>query len=151
MLHFFFYQLAEELTRDFILEGWLKKMGPRNEPFKKRFFTLDKRKLMYLEEPLVNVTCTQIYMYIWTHLSWRRIWPFTSPLLLSLFLATLVASVYDWNRRSCLSLLMVLLQASFGQRLFLLPPGVHDIAIFACLLLFILFQPFPPSWNILHL
>lgn len=44
--------LAEELTRDFILEGWLKKMGPRNEPFKKRFFTLDKRKLMYLEEPL---------------------------------------------------------------------------------------------------
>lgn len=58
-----FFQLAEELTRDFILEGWLKKMGPRNEPFKKRFFTLDKRKLMYLEEPLVNVTCTQIYMY----------------------------------------------------------------------------------------
>ena len=67
----FFYQLAEELTRDFILEGWLKKMGPRNEPFKKRFFTLDKRKLMYLEEPLVNVTCTQInmYWYIWAHLS----------------------------------------------------------------------------------
>lgn len=30
-------------------------MGPRNEPFKKRFFTLDKRKLMYLEEPLVNL------------------------------------------------------------------------------------------------
>lgn len=30
-------------------------MGPRNEPFKKRFFTLDKRKLMYLEEPLVNI------------------------------------------------------------------------------------------------
>ena len=80
-----FFQLAEELTRDFILEGWLKKMGPRNEPFKKRFFTLDKRKLMYLEEPLVNVTCTQIYMYIWTHLSWRRIGPFTSPLQLSLF------------------------------------------------------------------
>lgn len=49
------FQLAEELTRDFILEGWLKKMGPRNEPFKKRFFTLDKRKLMYLEEPLVNI------------------------------------------------------------------------------------------------
>ncbi|KAK3090646.1 hypothetical protein FSP39_013373 [Pinctada imbricata] len=45
-------ELAEELTRDFILEGWLSKMGPRNEPFKKRWFTLDKRKLMYLEEPL---------------------------------------------------------------------------------------------------
>ena len=106
---------------------------------------------MYLEEPLVNVTCTQIYMYIWTHLSLRRIGPFTSPLQLCLFLATLVASVCHWNQRSCLSLSMVLLQVSFGQRLFLLPSGVHDMAIFACLLLSILFQPFPPSWKILHL
>ncbi|XP_071105945.1 arf-GAP with dual PH domain-containing protein 1-like [Haliotis cracherodii] len=44
--------LAEDLTRDFMLEGWLYKMGPRNEPFKRRWFTLDKRKLMYYEDPL---------------------------------------------------------------------------------------------------
>ncbi|XP_041363834.1 arf-GAP with dual PH domain-containing protein 1-like isoform X2 [Gigantopelta aegis] len=45
-------QLAEDLTKDFLLEGWLYKMGPRNEPFKRRWFILDKRKLMYFEEPL---------------------------------------------------------------------------------------------------
>ncbi|KAL8558388.1 hypothetical protein ACOMHN_019797 [Nucella lapillus] len=46
------HQLAEDLTKDFIVEGWLSKMGPKNEPFKRRWFTLDRRKLMYFEEPL---------------------------------------------------------------------------------------------------
>ncbi|RUS89806.1 hypothetical protein EGW08_002418 [Elysia chlorotica] len=45
-------QLAEDLTKDFLMEGWLYKMGPKSEPFRKRWFTLDRRKLMYLEEPL---------------------------------------------------------------------------------------------------
>jgi hypothetical protein len=27
-------------------------MGPKNEPFRRRWFTLDRRKLMYFEEPL---------------------------------------------------------------------------------------------------
>ncbi|KAJ8318624.1 hypothetical protein KUTeg_003715, partial [Tegillarca granosa] len=45
-------ELAEDITRDFLLEGWLCKMGPNKEPFRKRWFTLDRRKLMYLEDPL---------------------------------------------------------------------------------------------------
>lgn len=45
-------QLAEDLTKDFAMEGWLSKMGPKNEPFRRRWFTLDRRKLMYFEEPL---------------------------------------------------------------------------------------------------
>ncbi|XP_005093005.1 arf-GAP with dual PH domain-containing protein 1 isoform X2 [Aplysia californica] len=45
-------QLAEDLTKDFLLEGWLHKMGPKNEPFRRRWFTLDRRKLMYFEEQL---------------------------------------------------------------------------------------------------
>ncbi|CAL1530719.1 unnamed protein product [Lymnaea stagnalis] len=45
-------QLAEDLTKDFLMEGWLSKMGPKNEPFRRRWFTLDRRKLMYFEEPL---------------------------------------------------------------------------------------------------
>lgn len=36
------------------MEGWLSKMGPKNEPFRRRWFTLDRRKLMYFEEPLVS-------------------------------------------------------------------------------------------------
>ncbi|ESO93331.1 hypothetical protein LOTGIDRAFT_119478 [Lottia gigantea] len=45
-------KLTDDLTRDFTLEGWLCKMGPRHEPFKRRWFTLDKRKLSYFEDPL---------------------------------------------------------------------------------------------------
>ncbi|OWF35241.1 arf-GAP with dual PH domain-containing protein 1-like [Mizuhopecten yessoensis] len=44
--------LAEDLTQDFIMEGYLSKMGPKNQPFKKRWFSLDKRKLMYYEDKL---------------------------------------------------------------------------------------------------
>ncbi|KAL5018750.1 hypothetical protein ScPMuIL_004472 [Solemya velum] len=44
--------LTEDLTRDFLIEGWMYKCGPRNEPYRKRWFTLDRRKLMYLEDPL---------------------------------------------------------------------------------------------------
>ncbi|XP_069124761.1 arf-GAP with dual PH domain-containing protein 1-like [Argopecten irradians] len=44
--------LAEDLTNDFLIEGYLSKMGPRNEPFRKRWFSLDKRKLMYYEDKL---------------------------------------------------------------------------------------------------
>ena len=51
-------QLADGLTNDFTLEGWLQKMGPgKNDGFKKRWFTLDNRKLMYPEDPLVSVDC----------------------------------------------------------------------------------------------
>lgn len=42
------------LTKDFVHEGWLWKTGPKpTDAYKKRWFTLDQRKLMYHEEPLV--------------------------------------------------------------------------------------------------
>lgn len=45
--------LAEHLTHDFAREGWLYKTGPRKtDAYKKRWFTLDDRKLMYHEDPL---------------------------------------------------------------------------------------------------
>lgn len=41
------------LTEDFAKEGWLWKTGPRtSDGFKKRWFTLDNRKLMYHDEPM---------------------------------------------------------------------------------------------------
>lgn len=45
--------LIEYLSSDFTKEGWLWKTGPRtSDGFKKRWFTLDGRKLMYHDEPL---------------------------------------------------------------------------------------------------
>lgn len=45
--------LVDRLTQDFAKEGWLWKTGPRTgDGFKKRWFTLDDRKLMYHDEPL---------------------------------------------------------------------------------------------------
>ncbi|XP_013786468.1 arf-GAP with dual PH domain-containing protein 1-like [Limulus polyphemus] len=46
-------ELARHLTRDFLKEGWLRKMGPRSgDSYKLRWCSLDDRKLMYLENPL---------------------------------------------------------------------------------------------------
>lgn len=46
-------ELIQHLTRDFAKEGWLWKTGPRtSDAYKKRWFTLDNRKLMYHDEPL---------------------------------------------------------------------------------------------------
>lgn len=46
----------KRLTQDFVKEGWLWKTGPRSsDGYKKRWFTLDNRKLMYHDEPLVRV------------------------------------------------------------------------------------------------
>ena len=42
------------LTRDFTAEGWLSKTGPNEQDaYRKRWFTLDDRKLMYHLAPLV--------------------------------------------------------------------------------------------------
>jgi len=44
------------ITRDFLREGWLHKTGPRaGDAFRRRWFTLDNRRLMYYEDPMVNV------------------------------------------------------------------------------------------------
>lgn len=46
-------ELVELLTRDFAKEGWLSKTGPRpSDGYKRRWFTLENRKLMYHDEPL---------------------------------------------------------------------------------------------------
>ncbi|GAB6020394.1 hypothetical protein CHUAL_003098 [Chamberlinius hualienensis] len=46
-------ELLHRLTRDFLKEGYLYKTGPRiSDSYKKRWFTLDDRKLMYTDSPL---------------------------------------------------------------------------------------------------
>lgn len=46
-------ELAINLMRDFSKEGWLQKTGPRlSDGYKRRWFTLDNRKLMYHDDPL---------------------------------------------------------------------------------------------------
>ena len=45
--------LLEHLSQDFAKEGWLYKTGPKSsDGFKKRWFILDNRKLMYHDEPM---------------------------------------------------------------------------------------------------
>ncbi|XP_076871824.1 arf-GAP with dual PH domain-containing protein 1 [Brachyhypopomus gauderio] len=46
-------ELTPKLTRNFLKEGYMEKTGPRQtEGFKKRWFTLDHRRLMYFKDPL---------------------------------------------------------------------------------------------------
>lgn len=46
-------ELITRLPRDFAREGWLWKTGPRtSDAHRRRWFTLDNRKLMYHDEPL---------------------------------------------------------------------------------------------------
>lgn len=45
-------ELVDHLTEDFAKEGWLWKTSPRGGNYKKRWFTLDNRKLMYHDDPL---------------------------------------------------------------------------------------------------
>lgn len=50
------FQLAQSLTQDFLKEGFLSKTGPKpSDGFRRRWFTLDGRKLMYHEQKLVSV------------------------------------------------------------------------------------------------
>ncbi|KAA8585115.1 arf-GAP with dual PH domain-containing protein 1 [Etheostoma spectabile] len=46
-------ELLPKLTRNFVKEGYMEKTGPKHtEGFKKRWFTLDDRRLMYFKDPL---------------------------------------------------------------------------------------------------
>ena len=48
---------ALRLTRDFVMEGWLHKTGPDvKDAWRRRWFTLDRRRLYYFDEPMVSVT-----------------------------------------------------------------------------------------------
>ncbi len=54
-------QLAQSLTQDFLKEGFLCKTGPKpSDGFKRRWFTLDGRKLMYHDQKLVRKRHYQI-------------------------------------------------------------------------------------------
>lgn len=45
--------LVSRLTRNYLMEGWMEKTGPRQtEGFKKRWFSMDDRRLMYFKDPL---------------------------------------------------------------------------------------------------
>ncbi|ETE71154.1 Arf-GAP with dual PH domain-containing protein 1, partial [Ophiophagus hannah] len=46
-------ELKTQLTRNFLREGYMEKTGPKQkECFKKRWFSLDHRRLMYFKDPL---------------------------------------------------------------------------------------------------
>ena len=46
-------KIKSRLTRNFLKEGYMEKTGPKQrEAFKKRWFTLDHRRLMYFKDPL---------------------------------------------------------------------------------------------------
>lgn len=46
-------EILPRLTRSFLKEGYMEKTGPRQtEGFKKRWFTMDHRRLMYFKDPL---------------------------------------------------------------------------------------------------
>uniref|UniRef100_H3B771 ArfGAP with dual PH domains 1 n=1 Tax=Latimeria chalumnae TaxID=7897 RepID=H3B771_LATCH len=45
--------LVPKLTRNYLKEGYMEKTGPKQtEGFKKRWFTIDDRRLMYFKDPL---------------------------------------------------------------------------------------------------
>ncbi|KAG7506190.1 hypothetical protein JOB18_048667 [Solea senegalensis] len=47
--------LLPKLTRNYIKEGYMEKTGPKHtEGFKKRWFSMDDRRLMYFKDPLVS-------------------------------------------------------------------------------------------------
>lgn len=55
--------LVPLLTRDFSREGWLLKTGPRpNDAYRRRWFTLDNRKLMYSADPLDSFPKGEIFI-----------------------------------------------------------------------------------------
>uniref|UniRef100_A0A672G2F9 Arf-GAP with dual PH domain-containing protein 1-like n=1 Tax=Salarias fasciatus TaxID=181472 RepID=A0A672G2F9_SALFA len=46
-------ELLPKVTRAYIKEGYMEKTGPKHtEVFKKRWFTMDERRLMYFKDPL---------------------------------------------------------------------------------------------------
>ncbi|KAG7296246.1 hypothetical protein JYU34_021361 [Plutella xylostella] len=56
-------ELLLRLPKDFAREGWLWKTGPRaSDAHRRRWFTLDNRKLMYHDEPLDAYPKGEIYL-----------------------------------------------------------------------------------------
>jgi Arf-GAP with dual PH domain-containing protein len=56
-------ELVPFLTRDFAREGYLMKTGPRpSDAYRRRWFTLDNRKLMYTTDPLDSFPRGEIFI-----------------------------------------------------------------------------------------
>ncbi|KAL4647802.1 arf-GAP with dual PH domain-containing protein 1-like, partial [Arapaima gigas] len=56
-------ELKPKLTRNFLKEGYMEKTGPRQtEGFKRRWFTLDHRLLMYFKDPLDAFAKGEVYL-----------------------------------------------------------------------------------------
>jgi len=56
-------ELIPMLSRDFIKEGWIYKKGPRQgDAYRKRWFSLDNRKLLYYEQPLNAFANGEIFL-----------------------------------------------------------------------------------------
>ena len=47
--------LLSRVTPGFTMEGWLYKTGPDlKDAWRRRWFTLDRRRLLYFEDPMVS-------------------------------------------------------------------------------------------------
>eukprot|EP00066_Takifugu_rubripes_P000828 XP_003961593.1 PREDICTED: arf-GAP with dual PH domain-containing protein 1-like [Takifugu rubripes] len=56
-------ELVPKLTRNFMKEGFMEKTGPKHtEGFKKRWFTMDDRRLMYFKDPLDAYALGEVFI-----------------------------------------------------------------------------------------
>ncbi|XP_036408497.1 arf-GAP with dual PH domain-containing protein 1-like [Megalops cyprinoides] len=56
-------ELKPKLTRNFVKEGYVEKTGPKQkEGFKKRWLTLDQRRLRYFKDPLDAFAKGEVYL-----------------------------------------------------------------------------------------
>lgn len=83
-LSVFHLQLVPYLTTDFVIEGWLSKTGPsERDAYRKRWFILDDRKLMYHEGPMVSFFLPMklyiVFIYVSVYLS--RSWSCSESLV----------------------------------------------------------------------
>lgn len=102
MTQFFKLQLAQSLTQDFLKEGFLFKTGPKpSDGFKRRWFTLDGRKLMYHDQKLVNKCLT---MNLICNKFNSMVFFFSNRILTqkekSLSATQVTATVFKWASRS---------------------------------------------------
>ncbi|XP_037113081.1 arf-GAP with dual PH domain-containing protein 1-like isoform X2 [Syngnathus acus] len=55
--------LLPKLTRDYVKQGFMEKTGPKHtEGFKKRWFCMDERRLMYFKDPLDAYARGQVFI-----------------------------------------------------------------------------------------
>ncbi|XP_060774797.1 arf-GAP with dual PH domain-containing protein 1 isoform X1 [Neoarius graeffei] len=141
-------ELKPKLTRNFLKEGYMEKTGPRQtEGFKKRWFTLDHRRLMYFKDPLWRPSLS-INTDRLTRTS--RLQPDPSPLYFEN--ETLLVYFYTWEylstfsagvftvitkpRRSRSISVTVTFKSVFGFSVLYLILDIHDIGLHSVRVLF---------------